>query len=216
MNLNSLKLISLGITFLLFLITLHLSMKNLLSPKREDIHREFEARPPCTHCKREAKKLSASINFTENPCSNFENFVCGNKAISVKNYIETTKNFNETAHDHQAYVLNHLETLLKQPEEPNESSVFKNMKRFYSDCKNLKLLRTTGVQSLLSTFAKAGGFPILDPNWTHSFFSLIFSWESLTYKFQQLGVSYQHLFQLSFKEHPKSTSQQLNVIIILI
>ncbi len=113
----------------------------------------------CTsvECLETAFVVKSAMNFSANPCENFENFVCGRFQQVAR--IPDDKTGVSEVHDIQDDLYDKARDMLEEGDEGWELD--KKVKQYYKDCMDEEAREEAGSEPAAKILEQAGGWPVL-------------------------------------------------------
>ncbi|KAJ9592423.1 hypothetical protein L9F63_015839, partial [Diploptera punctata] len=147
--------------------------------------------------------LRKTVKLTADPCEDFYTFACGNfaKNQQVPDGALGWGMF-EMVDNATTYTIREI---LEEPSRSSDFSALKKAKRMYSACLDTKTRDERGLAPLLNVIKRAGGWPVLSPDWRGSV-----TWHNVARLTARYGIP------LFFNMHIKqSTDNSSNYMIVL-
>ncbi|XP_044265968.1 neprilysin-2-like [Tribolium madens] len=130
-------------------------------------------------------KLLKSIDLSEDPCNNFEKFLCGNY-IPISDEKKTN--------------------LVTSPLSDKDNGPITTVKSFYQSCINSSAIEDDNENTLATTISHIGGWPILlGQTWAED----SFNWQKFMVKVRPLGLKSDWLLHFDYYEDESGTNQLL-------
>ncbi|XP_076240019.1 uncharacterized protein LOC143182696 [Calliopsis andreniformis] len=165
------------------------SVKWLFNARDETVtERSKDERSLCEtkQCKNLAKILTESMNVTADPCEDFYEYACGN--WKIHNPLPDGENRWNLLRKSQKIVDNRLLEILEQDSTRDRLFAVKYAKRAYKACMDIDEIEKRGLQPIVSTLWRIGGWPLIMEE---------DEWDAEIYKWQNVDNYYAHLIGLT-------------------
>lgn len=119
-------------------------------------------------CKLIAKIIKDNINKSVDPCNNFYDYACGK--FGENNPIPADEHSWSFIQMMQEKIIRQMQDILDKDSNPKDLLTVRLGKRYYRTCMDRKSRERKGLEPLLSTIARIGGWPIImeDEEWDES------------------------------------------------
>ncbi|XP_043257874.1 neprilysin-2-like isoform X1 [Colletes gigas] len=153
-----------------------------------DTEQSKENRSLCDskQCQELAKILMEGMDESVDPCENFYEYACGN--WKVHNPLPKNEKIWNLMKKTQSIVDKRLLDIIEQDPSPDDFLGLRLTKRAYKACMNADELDKNGLQGIVFTLARAGGWPLIMEE---------DEWDEQIYKWQQVDDYYARLIGLN-------------------
>lgn len=162
-----------------------------------------------TGCIATASRILNAIDESVEPCDDFYQFACG-KFIR-ETYIPDDKLTVDTFNKLSDQIDIQLRTIIEADIDPNESKVFKLVKKMHKSCMNRTAVEALGLDAFKQIISNIGGWPAVEGDlWNET----AWDWIDAIGKMKQIGLTTNYLISTSVGAHLKNSSRRsLRVII---
>lgn len=161
-------------------------------------------------CIATASHILNSIDESVEPCDDFYQFACGKFVRDT--YIPDDKLTVDTFNKLSDQIDIQLRTIIEADIDPNESNVFKLVKKMHKSCMNRTAVEALGLDAFKQIINNIGGWPAVEgDSWNET----AWDWIDAIGKMKQIGLTTNYLISTSVGAHLKNSSRRsLRVILI--
>lgn len=145
------------------------------------------------------------MDFSVNPCNDFYSFACGNflRNTVIPDDKELVNIFTIIGDKTN----NQLRTLIDTKIDPNDPAPFNMAKKFYKTCMNESLTENHGLQPLLRTFERLGGWPVVKGDQWNS--DSKWNWIGVVKEMRNIGYSADYIIGVKAEPNLQNSSAQI-------
>ena len=155
------------------------------------------------HCVGASHRLYTNMNLTADPCADFDEFACGQFHRNFR--IPEDKGSYTGFSPLVDIIYERGRTLLEEEDKADDWQVFKMTKKLFKSCMNLERLEEVGVQPLLDTLKKFGGWPVLEGE---AWVGEGYQWWEQVYKMSDGGFGKNNIVYLSVSTDDKDSTKR--------
>ncbi|KAL6255709.1 hypothetical protein P5V15_012952 [Pogonomyrmex californicus] len=172
-----------------------LNLTRLLRSKKLNDNKE-ETRTVCDSekCKETANLLLENMNKSVDPCNDFYEFACGR--WPEHNPIPEEQDAWSATDVIDSKVQQQIQEILEAAPAKDDLKLVKLAKKWYKACMDTDAMEKRGIEPLVSTLSRLGGWPMLTDNWNKQ----EYSWQEVDDHYMRL-TGRNSLHDVRIKEH---------------
>lgn len=154
-------------------------------------------------CIATASRILNAMDSSIEPCNDFYQFACGNFVRNT--YIPDDKLAVDAFNTLADQIDIQLRTIIEDDIEPNESNVFKLVKKMHRSCMNRTAIEALGLDAFKQIIADIGGWPAVEgESWNET----DYDWIDSAHQMRQIGLTTNYLLATTIGAHLKNTSRR--------